>query len=200
MISISRPRCDAYLRHLVALLALAVLSGCATRPTEISHTVVMTKVRPDPAHPVQLGENYPAESKILHEGVCKVKLTVTADGIVRDVSLTKSTGYPRLDQACSGAFVAAVCFRRLGTGSPSRQHWRYRLRGNWPRPQVRPPISGHPRPAGWSPIRIIASGSPAIRLEPQPPGQYPSVSELNWSPLSSQSRRADLTRPLLCVT
>jgi TonB family protein len=106
VISISRPRCGAYVLHLVALVALAVLCECATRPIEISHTVVMTKVRPDPAHPLQLGENYPAESKLLHEeGVCKVKLTVTADGAVRDVGLTKSTGYPRLDQACSEAFV-----------------------------------------------------------------------------------------------
>jgi hypothetical protein len=39
MISNSRPRCGAYVRHLVALLALAVSCGCATRPTEISHTV-----------------------------------------------------------------------------------------------------------------------------------------------------------------
>jgi TonB family protein len=34
-----------------------------------------------------------------------VKLTGTADGTVRDVSLTKSTGYPRLDQACLDAFI-----------------------------------------------------------------------------------------------
>jgi TonB family protein len=106
MISICCPSCGAYVRYLAALLVLAVLCGCATRPSETAHTVIITKVRPDPAHPVQLGENYPAESKLLHEeGVCKVKLTVTADGAVRDVSLTKSTGYPRLDQACSEAFV-----------------------------------------------------------------------------------------------
>jgi TonB family protein len=119
MISISRPRCGAYVRHLAALLALAVLWGCATNPTEIAHTVVITKVRPDQAHPVQLGEDYPAESKLLHEeGVCKVKLTVTADGAVRDVSLTKSTGYPRLDQACSEAFVHGGLLPATRDGKP----------------------------------------------------------------------------------
>jgi protein TonB len=119
MISISRTRCGANVCHLVALLALAVLCGCATRPTEISHTVVMTKVRTDPAHPVQLGENYPAESKLLHEeGVCKVKLTVTADGTVRDVSLTKSTGCPKLDQACSEAFVHGGLLPATRDGQP----------------------------------------------------------------------------------
>lgn len=79
----------------------------------------MTKVRTDPAHPVQLGENYPAESKLLHEeGVCKVKLTVTADGTVRDVSLTKSTGYPKLDQACSEAFVHGGLLPATRDGQP----------------------------------------------------------------------------------
>jgi hypothetical protein len=75
------------------MLVAAVLCGCATQPTDVAHKVVMTKVRPDPAHPVRLGENHPPESKILgEEGVCKVKLTVTAASIVRDVSLTESTG------------------------------------------------------------------------------------------------------------
>ena len=60
-----------------------------------------------------------AESKLLHEeGVCKVKLTVTADGTVRDVSLTKSTGYPRLDQACSEAFVHGGLLSATRNGQP----------------------------------------------------------------------------------
>jgi outer membrane biosynthesis protein TonB len=93
MIPTNRPRCGAIVFSLVAMLVSAVLCGCATQPTEVTHKVVMTKVRQDPAHPVRL--NYPPESKILREeGVCKVKLTVTADGTVRDMSLTVSTGYP----------------------------------------------------------------------------------------------------------
>ena len=54
----------------VAMLLSIALAGCATQPTEVTHTVVMTKVRPDPTHPVRLGENYPAESKRLNEKAC----------------------------------------------------------------------------------------------------------------------------------
>jgi TonB family protein len=83
------------------------------------HAAVTTKVRPDPAHPVRLGENYPAESKRRHEeGVCKVKLTVTADGTVNDVTLTKSTGYSRLDQACLEAFVHGGLLPATQNGVP----------------------------------------------------------------------------------
>ena len=103
----------------VAMLLSIALAGCATPPTEVTHAVVMIKVRPDPAHPVRLGENYPAESKLLREeGVCKVKLTVTADGTVRDVSLTKFTGYPRLDQACLEAFVHGGLLPATQDGKP----------------------------------------------------------------------------------
>ena len=103
----------------IAMLVSTTLAGCATQPTEATHTVVTTKVRPDPTHPVHLGENYPAESRLLHEeGVCKVKLTVTADSIVRDVTLTKSTGYPRLDQACLEAFVHGGLLPATQDGKP----------------------------------------------------------------------------------
>jgi TonB family protein len=36
-----------------------------------------------------------------------VKITVTAQGEIRDVTLTKSTGYARLDQACVDEFKGA---------------------------------------------------------------------------------------------
>lgn len=81
--------------------------------------VVTTKVRADPAHPVRIGENYPKESKRLHEeGVCKVKLTVTAGGAVRDISLTQSTGHPRLDQACLEAFAHGGLLPATQNGTP----------------------------------------------------------------------------------
>lgn len=100
-------------------LGIIALASCATQPTQNTHMVVMTKVRPDPAHPVQLGENYPTESKRLHEeGVCKVRLTVAADGTVHDVSLTKSAGYPRLDQACLEAFVHGGLLPATEDGRP----------------------------------------------------------------------------------
>jgi hypothetical protein len=59
MISTNRRRCGAIAFSLVPILVAAVLCGCATQPTDVTHNVVMTKVRPDPAHPVRLGENYP---------------------------------------------------------------------------------------------------------------------------------------------
>ena len=87
----------------LAMLVWTAIYGCATRPTEVSH--VRTPVRVDPSRPFHLENDYPPESKLLHEeGVCRVKMTVTADGNVRDISLTQSTGYPRLDQACLMAF------------------------------------------------------------------------------------------------
>ena len=80
---------------------------------------VRTKVRPDPANPIHLGENYPAESKRLNEeGVCKVRLTVDADGTVHDVSITQSTGYPRLDEACLEAFVHGGLLPATEDGKP----------------------------------------------------------------------------------
>jgi protein TonB len=119
MISTNRPRCRAVVFGLVAMLVSAVLCACATQPTEVMHKVAVTKVRPDAAHPVRLGENYPPESKILgEEGVCKVKLTVTADGAVRDVTLTVSTGHPRLDQACLDAFVHGGLLPATQDGKP----------------------------------------------------------------------------------
>lgn len=81
--------------------------------------VVTTKVRADPAHPVRIGENYPRESKRLHEeGVCKVKLTVTAEGAIRDISLTQSTGHPRLDQGCLEAFAHGGLLPATQNGTP----------------------------------------------------------------------------------
>jgi outer membrane biosynthesis protein TonB len=78
----------------VAVFVSIALQGCTTQPKVSAAAYISTKVRPDPANPVRLGENYPLESKRLHEeGVCKVKLTVTDQGAVRDVSLTRSTGY-----------------------------------------------------------------------------------------------------------
>jgi TonB family protein len=47
-----------------------------------------------------------------------VKLTVAADGAVRDVTLTKSTGYPRLDQACLDAFIHGGLLAATQDGKP----------------------------------------------------------------------------------
>jgi TonB family protein len=70
------------------------------------------------SHPIHLGEQYyPPESRRLGEqGTCLVKITVTAEGEIRDVTLTKSTGYPRLDQACVDGFKAG----HANKGNPSQ--------------------------------------------------------------------------------
>ena len=92
---------------------IAVAQDGSTAP------VASTKVRGDPAHPVRIGENYPKESKRLHEeGACKVKLTVTAEGAIRDISLTQSTGHPRLDQACLEAFAHGGLLPATQNGIP----------------------------------------------------------------------------------
>lgn len=101
----------------LAMLMWTAIYGCATRPTKVPH--VRTPVRTDPSRPFHLENDYPPESKLLHEeGVCKVKMTVTADGSVRDFSLTQSTGYPRLDQACLIAFVGGGFLPATQDGKP----------------------------------------------------------------------------------
>jgi TonB family protein len=78
-----------------------------------------TKVRVDPAHPPKIDENYPDESRRSgEEGICKVKLTVYANGDVGDVSLTLSTGYPRLDEACLKAFLSGGLLPATEDGIP----------------------------------------------------------------------------------
>jgi len=99
--------------------ACGLVSLIAAAQESSTPMVVTTKVRADPAHPVRIGDNYPKESKRLHEeGVCKVKLTVTAEGAIRDVSLTQSTGYPRLDQACLEAFAHGGLLPATQNGTP----------------------------------------------------------------------------------
>jgi TonB family protein len=101
------------------VMSLCCLVSFISGAQENSTLGISTKVRADPAHPVRIGENYPKESKRLHEqGVCKVKLTVTAEGAIRDVSLTKSTGYPRLDQACLEAFAHGGLLPATQNGTP----------------------------------------------------------------------------------
>ncbi len=72
------------------------------------------------SHPIHLGEQYyPPESKRLGEqGTCLVRITVTAQGEIRDVTLTKSAGYPRLDQACVDGFKGARMRPAIRDGKP----------------------------------------------------------------------------------
>ena len=74
----------------------------------------------DPNHPPHQGADYyPAESMRLHEeGTCKVRMMVAADGTIRNISLTQSSGYPRLDEACLNAFVDGGMLPAVVDGKP----------------------------------------------------------------------------------
>jgi TonB family protein len=74
----------------------------------------------DPSNPPHIGEAYyPPESKRRGEqGKCKVRVTVTARGRIRDIKLTESTGYPRLDQACVKAFEHGGLLPAMVDGKP----------------------------------------------------------------------------------
>jgi protein TonB len=89
-------------------------------PTAPANSVVRTPVRLDRAHLPRIGyEYYPKESIRNHEqGVCVVKMTVQVDGHIRDVSIARSTGYPRLDEACLKAWDNAQLLPATQNGVP----------------------------------------------------------------------------------
>lgn len=114
-------RCIAALTRIagaVRPLRGAMLLGVLTAAC-VAQRHIRTEVQPDPTHPILIGQNYPAESKRLHEeGTCKVKVTVMADGTIRNVSLSKSTGYPRLDEVCVKAFEHGGLLPATKDGKP----------------------------------------------------------------------------------
>jgi protein TonB len=61
-----------------------------------------TPVRPDPKHPLKIGEDYypDASKRANEEGRCIVSMTVSADGRITNESIQTSSGFPRLDEAC----------------------------------------------------------------------------------------------------
>ncbi len=94
-----------------AVIATIALCGCAaTRPAtpppaqrvaQHNPTIVYTRVRFDPAHPLDLSSYYPLQSRSLREeGDCLVRIDVDADGRVSAAQLLHSTGHPLLDRAC----------------------------------------------------------------------------------------------------
>ena len=61
-----------------------------------------TPIRMDPRHPLKIGEDYypDASKRNNEEGRCVVLMTVAADGRITNESIEKSSGFPRLDEAC----------------------------------------------------------------------------------------------------
>jgi protein TonB len=66
--------------------------------------VVHSRTNPkfDPRHPLKIGEDYypDASKRANEEGTCYVKVTVAPDGRITNESIEKSSGFPRLDDAC----------------------------------------------------------------------------------------------------
>jgi protein TonB len=61
-----------------------------------------TNVSMDPKHPLKIGEDYypDASRRAGEEGRCIVEMTVGADGVIKNEKIEKSSGFPRLDEAC----------------------------------------------------------------------------------------------------
>jgi TonB family protein len=77
-------------------------------------------VRPDPQHPLRIGEDwYPQASiRLKEEGRCVVTITVAADGHIASESLQTSSGFPRLDEACLKAFHGQRMLPAIENGKP----------------------------------------------------------------------------------
>jgi TonB family protein len=99
----------------IAIIALS--SACAAKSPVATGT---TTVRVNHAHPQCIGfEYYPESSKRDQErGACVVTLTVLADGTVKDVHITKSTGYAALDLASVHAFTTGTLLPATKNGIP----------------------------------------------------------------------------------
>jgi periplasmic protein TonB len=61
-----------------------------------------TPPRPDPKHPLKIGEEYypDASKRANEEGRCIVTVTVAIDGRITAEAIQTSSGFPRLDEAC----------------------------------------------------------------------------------------------------
>jgi protein TonB len=100
-----------------ATLARADDTPAAASPAQ---QVARTPAKPDPAHPARLGTAYyPKESLRLHEeGMCVVKMIIQADGQTRDVAIVRSSGSPRLDDACVKAYYPGRFIPATENGVP----------------------------------------------------------------------------------
>ncbi len=84
----------------VATTNVAVAAPAPPAPPQVQHSHTMPRM--DPKHPLKVGEDYypDASKRANEEGTCLVKLTVAPDGRITDQSIEKSSGFPRLDDAC----------------------------------------------------------------------------------------------------
>lgn len=75
---------------------------CLNADDSVYSSLFDSPIKLNPAHPVMIHpEYYTRASRLAHEeGACVVRVTVNADGTPHDPSIERSSGYPRLDQAC----------------------------------------------------------------------------------------------------
>lgn len=61
-----------------------------------------TAARMDPRHPLKIGDDYypDASRRAGEQGVCVVDMTVATDGKITAEKIQRSSGFPRLDDAC----------------------------------------------------------------------------------------------------
>jgi TonB family protein len=112
MIRVARTSC---------ISVIVLFSACAVKPPAVvPDEAVANHIRINHANPPRIGfEYYPEASRHAGEqGVCKVSITVMADGTVKDVHVTKSTGYPALDAASVHAFTTGTLFPASENGHP----------------------------------------------------------------------------------
>jgi TonB family protein len=90
-----------------------------TPTTNSPLTVGTAKIRMDPTRPIKLHENYPAESRRLHEaGICGVRVEVDTAGDVLATQLISSAGFERLDAACLANFANGHLLPAAINGTP----------------------------------------------------------------------------------
>jgi TonB family protein len=113
------------------VISTALHASCATTTTarhqetspDIASTAERTLPRLDPNHLPHIGNAYyPSESRAIpEEGICKMSVTIEPDGSVSASHLVESSGFPRLDAACTNAFPADVRFiPATEGGSPAK--------------------------------------------------------------------------------
>jgi TonB family protein len=106
---------------LFCISVMVLFSACATKPPAVvSNSSVATHIRINRSNPPRIGfEYYPeASRRAFEQGVCKVSITVLADGTVKDVHVTQSTGYPALDAASVNAFPTGTLLPATENGQP----------------------------------------------------------------------------------
>jgi periplasmic protein TonB len=88
------------------------------RPAPVEH-IVRVGPRVDPHHIVDVNSYYPdASRRAGDEGTCRARITIGADGRVHAEAIEKSTGHPRLDEACLKVAKALRFLPATANGKP----------------------------------------------------------------------------------